>query len=367
MRSISNLLLFCCCTAASVAYAQQTEQEQPLIKAGKEVPGSCCAAGNCCNGSQTPIGVMTDHVHPKGEWMASCMYMNMAMKGNRTGTSKTSDDTLFKQYMMAPETMTMQMHMVMLMYGITDRLTLMGMTGYATSSMSMNMPGVMMMPGMSEPSMTMQCKSSGFTDTKLSALYNFSKKESARIVGSFGVNVPTGTIRAKGLTMLGAGQRLPYDMQPGTGSVSILPDFTYVSQYKLFSFGVNAGADLKLNKNSIGYKAGNIYHTTAWASCKFLPFVSGSLRAEGLWVEKITGSDPEIAIPVYEQFDPTTSTSHYGGTWGNAYVGLNFHINKPVLKNFQLQFEYGMPVYENLNGPQMSIHSNLVAGLLCKL
>ena len=43
--------------------------------------------------SQTPIGVMGDHMlHKKGEWMLSFRYMYMDMGGNRIGTDRVSSD-----------------------------------------------------------------------------------------------------------------------------------------------------------------------------------------------------------------------------------------------------------------------------------
>ncbi len=367
MKSLIKIIIIICC-ASLKSYAQsEVKEDQPLISIQGKPAESCCANGSCCNGSQTPLGVMTDHVHPKGEWMVSYSFMDMMMKGNRTETAKTEELTLYnKGYMMAPATMSMQMHMAMLMYGVNNRLTLMAMFGYVSYDMTMNMQYVMQMPGMPAPSSSMATVSSGSGDTKLSALYNFSHKETSRFIGSLGFSLPTGSIKAKGLTMLGADQRLPYDMQPGTGSVSIAPDVTYVSQKGKFIFGVNGGADVKLNYNTLGYRQGNVYHATTWGSYGFLPYLSGSLRAEVIVADKISGVDSVIAIPVYEQFDPTTSTAHYGGKWGNLYAGLNFHFKKTALKKFQFQFEYGMPVYENLNGPQMSVHANLMAGVSYK-
>jgi hypothetical protein len=46
--------------------------------------------------------------------------------------------------------------------------------------------------------------------------------------------------------------------------------------------------------------------------------------------------------------------------------GLIFISKKQCLKNSSFRLDMGMPVYENLNGPQMSIHSNLMAGVLYK-
>ena len=346
-------------------YAQQDDTNQKVPTTGtdnKTCNGTCCCAGN----TQAPLGIMTDHIHNKGTWMFSYTYMNSMMQGNNTGASKASDNDVYKTYMMAPETMSMQMHMGMLMYGVTDRLTVMAMGGYMVNNMTMNMSSAAMtMPGMVMPmgNMTMQTTSSGFTDTKVSALYNFSNIAAQRIIGSLGINLPTGSIRATGTTMLGDDQRLPYDMQLGTGSYSIAPDITYGRKYGQFYWGANAGADIKLNYNSLGYKDGNVYHGSAWAGYQFLPFVSATLRAEDVHTDKISGADAVIANPIYQENDPTTRTANYGGNCMNAYVGLNFYLMKPVIEHFRLMAEYGMPVYQNLNGTQMASKSSFYAGL----
>ena len=47
----------------------------------------------------------------------------------------------------------------------------------------------------------------------------------------------------------------------------------------------------------------------------------------------------------------------------NVYLGVNFYMMKPVLEHFRIMAEYGMPVYQNLNGTQMALKANLLAGL----
>jgi Putative MetA-pathway of phenol degradation len=364
MKPIRILFLVASCIYTLSSYGQQTDADAPL-PAPANTPacnGSCCCDGN----SQAPLGVMTDHIHNKGQWMLTYTFMNTMMSGNQMGTSKATDDRVYQNYMMAPETMSMQMHMLMAMYGITDHLTVMAMGGYMTNSMSMNMdPNMMSMPGMVMPmgNTSMTSTSSGLTDTKVSALYNFSKIAAQRIIGSIGISIPTGTIRATGTTILGDGQRLPYDMQTGTGSFAIDPDITYAHKHNSFYWGANAGADIKLNNNSLGYRYGNTYHATAWAGYQLLPFLSATFRAEDVMADKISGSDGQLANQIYQENDPTTVTANYGGNWVNTYVGLNFYMMKPVLEHFRFMAEYGMPVYQNLNGTQMALHNDLFAGV----
>ena len=355
MKLLNTLLLLAGSSAALHSYAQ-----------GNTVPA---AAGNekatctecSCAATQAPAGIMTDHVMQKGKWMAAYYYMNTTTEGNRNGSTMLSNDDVYRHYSMATDKMVMQMHMAMVMYGVTDRMTVMAMGGFMTSAMNMNMSNTSIC--CTGPNSTMNCLSSGLTDTRLSALYNFSGTPLRHITGSLGISLPTGSTRCTGTTMLGDNQRLPYDMQTGTGSFGLLPGITYIRRYGLFSIGADAGADVKLNNNSLGYKAGNTYHAGGWGGYRFLPCLSASIRAEGVTAGKITGQDAGISYTVYEQNDPTTCTDNYGGTWVNVYAGLNYHPLQPALSRFTILAEYGIPVYQDLNGTQASLHASLVAGV----
>ncbi|WP_198912296.1 hypothetical protein [Parvularcula mediterranea] len=84
-----------------------------------------------------PIGVMADHRHKAGEVMVSYRFMRMEMEGNREGNDPLSPEEIattvpnrfFGQPMQPPTLrvvpleMTMDMHMVGAMLGLTDRIT----------------------------------------------------------------------------------------------------------------------------------------------------------------------------------------------------------------------------------------------------
>ena len=95
--------------------------------------------------SLAPIGVMGDHLHPEGEWMVSYRYKRMEMEGNRIGTDDVSPEEIVTTIAnpnappptlrVVPTEMSMDMHMVGLMYGATDWLTLMAMGMYTQKEM----------------------------------------------------------------------------------------------------------------------------------------------------------------------------------------------------------------------------------------
>ncbi len=329
------------------------------------MPGQSC--NDCCGSVQTPVGVMTDHIHPKGAWVVSYTYMNMMMKGNKAGTANLSDNQVYQNYMMSPQTMSMQMHMLMAMYSFTDRLTVMAMGGFVANNMSMNMDQagmnmMMNMPGMNmgtDYGSSMISKSSGLADTRIYGLYRIVSNCGNNLVGSLGVSLPTGTTSASGMTLLGNNEQLSYAMQIGTGSFGLLPSLTYVRKSGFWSLGAEAGALINMNTNAQGYRWGNTYNATAWAGYRFISSLSASIRAEGIYMGNIAGFDKDIAVLMNN--DPNANINNYGGQRVNIYAGLNYSIKK--LNGLIVMAEYGIPVYQNLNGPQMSMHGNAIAGI----
>ena len=357
MKKISLIIVLLTCFAEIKSFAQ--------IADTIHCPYDCCHPDG-----QAPLGIMTDHVHGKNQWTVSYSYMNMMMKGNLMGTQKVDDSEILKDYAMVPDKMTMQMHILMLMYGISDKLTVMGMVNYISNSMSMNMTTdamtmMMNMPGMDMTSITlmnesMKSKSSGIGDASIYGLYKLMDKNRQRFIVSAGLGIPTGSIKESGTTMLGVNTRLAYPMQLGSGTFNFLPGITYVGQGCRLSYGGVVNANIKTNTNSEGYSWGNQYDASGWIAYKFHHLFSTSFRLEGVSSDKISGYDANI-YPLSVN-DPNANTNNFGGQRVNAYVGLNFYKDKCTFKGLRFLLEYGIPVYQNLYGPQMSLQGSFLAG-----
>ncbi|MBP6532768.1 MAG: hypothetical protein KA285_05760, partial [Bacteroidia bacterium] len=144
----------------------------------------------------SPAGVMISHAHPKGGWMFNYTFMHMNMGGNLNGSEKISNEEIFNTYLMAGTSMKMDMHMLMAMYGITGRFTIMVMANYISNSMDMTMYegalGAHNHGGtdVSKPQESMTMNTSGFSDTKIHGIYKLVNGERSSLVASLGVNVP---------------------------------------------------------------------------------------------------------------------------------------------------------------------------------
>lgn len=61
------------------------------------------------------------------------------------------------------------------------------------------------------------------------------------------------------------------------------------------------------------------------------------------------GRDGEVYI--YNEI--TANPVNYGGQKVNLYVGVNYAFQSGKLKNNHVSIEYGLPIYQYVNGMQM--------------
>jgi len=314
---------------------------------------SCC----CASDVALPAGLMLSHVHHKGEWMVSYRLMSMSMNGIRSGNSSISDNAVFNQYLMAPKSMQMNMHMLMAMYGVNNKLTLMFMANYISNTMKMSMLPVvgMNMPGMdmSTGNFNNPTVSSGLGDIKIYALYNLLNNDYHQLVISAGANIPTGNINylGAGNNIIYSGSRLPYAMQLGSGTFDVLPGISYLYKKEKLATGIQLSGVERFYNNSLGYHLGNEATANVWFAYRWLSFLSSSLRIETFVNNKIQGNDPYL----YYLNEPSANPANYGGQRVALYLGSTWQIRKGILKNNKLGAEYGLPLYQYVNGIQAPV------------
>lgn len=326
----------------------------------------------CCRPDAfAPAGVMTDHVHPKGEFGIAYGFMFSESKGNVEGTNSLSDEQIYynKGYMMAPHIMRMQMHMLMPMYGITNRLTAMAMVMYNVNKMNMHMLPMTSMPGMAMDTyndMPTSSQSSGLSDTKLYLLYNLLGDCMHRLVVSGGVSIPTGKINASGATLQGSNDVLPYNMQLGSGTFNALPGVVYAGQTYHLNFGAALSSNIKTGANNSNYRWGNEYSFSPWFAYKIQSWASISIRAEYYRMDAIQGYDK--AIHLSSGNDPSANVLNYGMQQrAGIYGGINLFAPSSCFKGMRLMAEYGLPVYNKMAGLQMPAKSFFNIRLQCDL
>lgn len=300
-----------------------------------------------------PIGVMGDHVHQKGEIMLSYRLGYMYMDENINNRDHITEQEVLDNYMMAPTSMSMKMHMFGLMYGLNDKLTLAMMGGFADKKMD----------HINRNNETFIMDNDGFTDTKLTALYRFYDHNSNHLQFNTGISIPTASIKDNKPD----DSRFAYPMQMGSGTYDILPTISYSGFSDNYSWGTQLNATFRLGRNNSGYTLGDIYNLTFWGAKKLNNLFSLSLRIDGKIIEGIEGKDHNI--------NPMTMGMMAGSYMGapkdptlhnkkqiDSLIGLNFTSPFKSFKDHRLAIEFGMPIYQRISGPMLETDYKLMLG-----
>lgn len=296
-----------------------------------------------------PIGVMGDHTHQKGEFMASYRYMFMDMDGNRDGTNSISDSEVLQDFMVTPVDMTMDMHMFGAMYGVSDNLTVMAMVPFVSKEME----------HLTRMGQSFTTNSEGIGDIKTTALYTIFDKDKQRVHLNLGVSFPTGSINERDDTPAGEDQILPYPMQIGSGTFDLLPGITYLGQSGKGSWGAQALTTLRLGKNDNGYRLGNKYQLSGWVARNWTDWLSTSLRLTGTTWGDIDGADDRLNPMMIPTADPELRN----GTQINLGFGINLYAPEGNLRGSRLAMEFELPILRDLDGPQLETDWQLTLGL----
>lgn len=319
-----------------------------------------------------PIGVMGDHTHDKGEWMVSYRYMRMHMDGTRDGTNNLAPEDVATSVpnrffgnpsqpptlRVVPTRMSMDMHMLGVMYAPTDRITLMAMTQYVTKDMD----HITFAGGMGTNRLgQFTTRTDGIGDTTIGALVRLVHSDRHKLHFNAALSLPTGSIDESGQVLAPNGAtptvRLPYAMQLGSGTFDLKPGLTYQGRQEDLSWGAQANATLRLDENSEGYKLGDKLTVSAWGAYDWTPGLSSSLRISATSLGQIGGNDSQIVAPVQ-----TADPNNYGGENIAIGLGANFKFSSGPAKGHRLALEANVPVYRELNGPQLETDWTLTAG-----
>ncbi|MEI7012573.1 transporter [Leptospira licerasiae] len=316
-----------------------------------------------------PAGLMFPHVHKKGSWVLDFRYMGMQMSGLLNGSKSmgTYETLWFPQfdpsvsmpagsiltggpsipqtslngyrYMSVPKSMLMESYMTSAMYGLSDDTMIMFMVPVVKNQM--------MMETSNFDSSAM--KSGGVGDISFSGAHRVLKRNDHEFFLNFGISLPTGSIDERDWMPMMGKQKVPYNMQPGTGTINYLPGIAYSGKSDRFSWGLGANANLRSSKNQNQYRFGNIYELSSWIAYSIFSWTSVSIRVQAVYWDNIKGQDGSLD----PKMDPQNDPNRQGGNRTDALVGMNFLLEEGI----RFGFEAGKPFHQHLNGPQLAMQT----------
>jgi hypothetical protein len=297
--------------------------------------------------------------------------MRMHMDGNRDGTSTKSAGGLLApppppsgKYVAVPTEMNMNMHMFGGMYAPTDWVTLMVMIPFLTQDMDHRTAPSPMAPGGGK----FTTRTKGIGDISASAMIRLLDWNSHKVHLNAGVGFPTGSMDEKDNTPASMGRNvvLPYPMQPGSGTFSLLPGATYNGRTDHLSWGAQGMGTIRLGKNDEDYRLGNEYMLTGWGAVKLFDWVSGGARLQWRQWFNIHGSDDRLTAPggiPAKNFIPTADPDRRAGRSLEIGPSVNFLIPSGPAKGIRVGVEALLPIYRYLDGPQLETDWTLTAGI----
>lgn len=311
-----------------------------------------------------PAGVIGAHMLQQGAVSLTYTPMIMGMDKNYIGSSTVSQQYIATQIpyvplgpttmkpptlRIVPASMSAEMNMLHLMFGLTDTVNFMVMGDYISKSMTMTT-----FAGMKGSTVLGNSSSSteGWGDTSFVGLVRLYQDNIHHVHLNLGLSVPSGSITQQATMLSPMGtpmtMRANYAMQLGAGTYDGLYGATYTGKLGPWSWGLVYRGRAAFADNNQGYRWGPSNEVTGWGAYEVLNGLSLTARAAGSEWGSIHGYDYLISGPM-QAADP----NNYGGRRVELFGGLEYKIHGVGPTAVRLAVEGGAPVYQYLNGPQM--------------
>lgn len=191
-------------------------------------------------------------------------------------------------------------------------------------------------------------ESSGISDVEAAALIQLVNRDAVKAHLFGGVEIPTGSIDNAGPDLNGTERVLPYEMQLGTGSLSVVPGASAVIQNEHATLGAMVKARFRINDNDRDYRYGDRFDGAIWAAYMLngnFAVTSGARLAKWGSIDGEDGAmDPTL--------DPGQDPYFSSGTRLDIPLGLNVRLTEGVLSGTDVAFEFLWPTYESYDAPR---------------
>lgn len=292
--------------------------------------------------ARAPAGVNEDAILAPGDVEVRYNLKLMSFEGLKAGTEEIPPELVLRDFDLAPLSMSTQRHELEVRAGILDWL-----------GASVRVPFVHTSTEFVNNQFRGNPTTSGIGDVEARLLVGLHDVWPFRAHLIAGVSLPTGSVEEAGQLpdqpIGGPDRTLPYPMQPGDGTVAVLPGVVFVTENDYGTVGLQIEARLPLGTNDRGWTRGDELSGQVWMAHRFTDWVSGSLRVSYTRRGDLTGSDSSI----FAFSSPMAFPDLQGGTTVDVPVGINIRFPEGRLQGNRLHFELIIPAHQDLDGPQL--------------
>jgi hypothetical protein len=264
------------------------------------------------------------------------------LSGSRDRTSSQARNEYNPPYEQTPKALDVSVHTFELAYAPHPRLTLVLEVPFLEKELRR----------IDAAGRSRRDRSDGVGDIRFSIIIPFIRKGRETSQIHLGFDAPTGSIRRGGDQ-----GRLPYDNQIGNGSWDLEWGWTYRGELDYFSWGAQLLGNHPVDTNGLHYREGSRFEASMWSGLRIVSGLSASLRFSVEKRNNIHGRDRNLDIVAD---GPSSNDKKRGGFHFDVYPGIALEI--PGLDRQRLAVEFGLPIYQNLDGPQLSRDWSVKAG-----
>ena len=216
-----------------------------------------------------PMGVRGDHTLQAGRIIFSMRHDQSIFDNLMVGSHGVSTASVLTHYPFVPTRLFQNHATALLEYGFTDDFTFLITLPFEHSRLDYATAGGPTNTGFTEPG-----------DVTLNTQYVLFRRPGEQLHLNFGLSTATGFLDSLSDQPSSTFPNLPYVIRTGTGSYQLLPGMTYRGQNDLWTWGVQASANVPLGLNRASYEVGNQVNVTGWLSRRWTSHWGTSVRLD---------------------------------------------------------------------------------------
>lgn len=279
-----------------------------------------------------PAGIVGDRVLPAGTVELRYTFSNTSFQGVQLGTEVVGLGSVLDYYDTSPFQRRDREHRAVLSFGASESFTLLVDARWIDRNRDV-----------ADEEFFITTNSSGLGDVLVEGLASVFDGDAAKVALSGGVEIPLGSTDQRGDLLVLQDQVLPYEMQLGSGSISIVPGVSAQLQNEFGTVGAQMKARLRINDNDRDYRLGDVVEANGWVAYKLNDFfaVTSGVRASS-W-----GSIEGVADDVDVGRDPGEDPVFTGGKRVDIPLGLNVYMPEGSLMGHRFSLEFVWPVHQD--------------------
>jgi hypothetical protein len=275
----------------------------------------------------------------------SYRFSRMEDQGLTFGNGDFSDEDALELFTFVPIERTAEAHLISLAFGATEDVTVSVTAGWTVKKRVLVNDEVIF-----------STDARGMTDLQADALWQVYSRGAWRGHVQMGLIVPTGSIEeqgdfpASGDFGEATGVQLPYDMQIGSGSVTLVPGLAAQVMNEVGSVGGQVRGYFPVTDNDRDWRPGNRLDARVWLARRFNDHVSASTGVRASVSNAISGSDPALET----LRDPGDLALSFATQRVDLPIGINFRLTEGPFAGHRIGAEAFWTVHQNTDGPQIA-------------